>query len=125
VLFGDSWAGAAAVLLAMGLSSVSSSLANGPAGVLYGLGQARGTFRLNLGKGPVLLLALLVSTPIAGVVGAAWALAAIEAAVLPVWILTLRRTLSRLGEPGQDDDAPTPLDLPIPATPETRDGAHR
>jgi O-antigen/teichoic acid export membrane protein len=98
-LFGDSWAGAAAVLLAMGLSSVSSALAHGPAGVLYGLSQARATFRLNLVKGPVLLLALLISTSIAGAVGAAWALAAVEAGVLPVWIWTLRRTLRQHSGP--------------------------
>ena len=99
-LFGSSWPGAAAVLLAMGLSTVSSSLGNGPAGVLYGLGQARATFRITLAKGPVQLLAVLASTSLAGAVGAAWALAAVEAAVLPLWIVTLRRTLARLGSPG-------------------------
>jgi hypothetical protein len=72
---------------------VFSALAHGPAGVLYGLSQARATFRINLAKGPVLLLALLPSTWVAGTVGAAWALAAVEAIVLPVWIVTLRRTL--------------------------------
>ena len=124
-LFGNSWAGAAAVLLAMGLSSVSSSLANGPAGVLYGLSQARATFRINLAKGPVLLLALPASTVLAGAVGAAWALAAVEACVLPVWILVFRRTLARLGEPGQIDDTPALVELPIPATSATRDGTSR
>jgi O-antigen/teichoic acid export membrane protein len=124
-LFGDSWAGAAAVLLAMGLSSVFSALANGPAGVLYGLGQARATFRINLAKGPVLLLALLASTYLAGAVGAAWALAAVEAIVLPVWIVTLRRTLGRLGGRSQGvDDAPVLADVSFPATPATRDGTH-
>ena len=113
MLFGDSWAGAAAVLLAMGLSSVSSALANGPAGVLYGLGQARATFRINLAKGPVLLLALLASTFLAGAVGAAWALAAVEACVLPLWILTLRRTLVQLGSQGQGNDPPVLVELPI------------
>jgi O-antigen/teichoic acid export membrane protein len=121
-LFGDSWAGAAAVLLAMGLSSVFSALANGPAGVLYGLGQARATFRINLAKGPVLLLALLASTFLAGAVGAAWALAAVEAIVVPVWIVTLRRTLARLGGPNQVDDRPVLVELPIRATSATRDG---
>jgi O-antigen/teichoic acid export membrane protein len=124
-LFGDSWAGAAAVLLAMGLSSVCSALANGPAGVLYGLGQARATFRINLAKGPVLLLALLPSAYLAGAVGAAWALAAVEAIVLPVWIVTLRRTLGRLGGRSQSvDDAPVLAEVSIPATPATRDGTH-
>ena len=120
ILFGDSWAGAAAVLLAMGLSSVSSSLANGPAGVLYGLGQARATFRINLAKGPVLLLALLTGTFLAGAVGAAWALAAVEALVLPAWILTLRRTLRPLGRGGEE--LPALVERPISATPATRDG---
>jgi O-antigen/teichoic acid export membrane protein len=92
-LFGASWAGAATVLLAMGCSSVASALANGPAGVLYGMGQARATFRINLTKGPVLLAALLTGTLWAGAVGAGWAFALVEALVLPAWVLTLRRSL--------------------------------
>ena len=48
--------------------------------MLYGLGQARATFRINLVKGPVLLLVLLTFTWAEGAVGAAWALAAVEAA---------------------------------------------
>jgi O-antigen/teichoic acid export membrane protein len=92
-LFGDSWAGAATVLLAMGCSSVASSLANGPAGVLYGMGQARATFRINLTKGPVLVAALLVGTLWAGAIGAGWAFALVEALILPAWVLTLRRSL--------------------------------
>lgn len=92
-LFGESWAGAATVLLAMGCSSVASALANGPAGVLYGMGQARATFRINLTKGPVLLAALLSGTIWAGAVGAGWAFALVEALVLPAWVLTLRHSL--------------------------------
>jgi O-antigen/teichoic acid export membrane protein len=88
-LFGDSWSGAAAVLLAMGVSSLASSLANGPAGVLYGMGRAQATFRINLAKGPLLLCVVSLATVEWGVVGAAWALAAVEAAVLPAWWLTL------------------------------------
>jgi O-antigen/teichoic acid export membrane protein len=124
-LFGNSWAGAAAVLLAMGLSSVSSSLATGPAGVLYGLGQARATFRINLAKGSLLVLAVLTSTWAAGAVGAAWALALVEAAVLPLWIITMRRTLGRLGRPGQVDDQPVLAELAIRGAPATRDGNPR
>jgi O-antigen/teichoic acid export membrane protein len=124
-LFGSSWAGAAAVLLAMGLSSVSSSLANGPAGVLYGLGQAQETFRINLAKGPVLLVALLVGTVLAGAVGAAWALAAVEAVVLPAWVLTVRRTLGRLGGPAGQGDAAERVPLLSRALSTTPDGANR
>jgi O-antigen/teichoic acid export membrane protein len=98
-LFGDSWAGAATVLFAMGCSAVASSLANGPAGVLYGMGQARATFRINVIKGPVLVAALLVGTFWAGVLGAAWAFALVEALVLPAWILTLRQSLRSVGSP--------------------------
>ena len=92
-LFGESWSGAASVLLAMGLSSVASSLANGPAGVLYGMGRAAATFRINLAKGPLLLIAVTAATLQWGVVGAAWALAAVEAAVLPLWWATLLRAV--------------------------------
>jgi O-antigen/teichoic acid export membrane protein len=97
-LFGDSWAGAATVLLAMGCSSVASSLANGPAGVLYGMGQARATFRINLTKGPVLVGALLIGTLLAGAVGAGWAFALVEALILPAWVLTLRHSLRSVSD---------------------------
>ena len=65
-LFGDSWAGADSVLLAMSLAACFSCLANGPAGVLYGLGWARTTFRINLVKGPMLLIAVPVGHLVVG-----------------------------------------------------------
>jgi O-antigen/teichoic acid export membrane protein len=97
-LFGESWPGAAAVLLAMGLSSLASSMANGPAGVLYGLGQARLTFRIHAIKGPLLLVAVTIGTLNGGAVGAAWALALTEMAVLPAWVLTLRHAVRHRAE---------------------------
>lgn len=93
-LFGDSWDGASAVLLPMGLSSLASSLANGPAGVLYGMGQAQRTFRINLAKAPVLLCFVLVGAWLWGAVGAAWGLALSEAFVLPLWLATFRKALA-------------------------------
>lgn len=99
-LFGDSWAGAAAVLFAMGMNSVFTSLSNGPAGVLYGIQQARATFRINLVKGPILLAAVVLGTYWTGAVGAAWGLAATEALALPAWIFALRKALrTRTPEP--------------------------
>jgi O-antigen/teichoic acid export membrane protein len=92
-LFGDSWDGAASVLLAMGLSSLASSLANGPAGVLYGMGQAKRTFRINLAKAPILLFLVLLGAWQWGAVGAAWGLAITEAVVLPMWVVTLRKAV--------------------------------
>ena len=59
-LFGDSWAGAAVVLLPMGLAALASCQANGPAGVLYAMGRAQWTFRINLVKGPFTLVVLLL-----------------------------------------------------------------
>lgn len=90
-LFGDSWHGAALVLLPMCLSSCFSCMANGPAGVLYGLGWARETFRINLIKGPLIVVLLLGATWSWGVIGSAWAFAAIEAIILPFWVFTLIR----------------------------------
>jgi O-antigen/teichoic acid export membrane protein len=114
VLFGDSWAGAAAVLLAMGTSSLFSALANGPACVLYGTGQARSTFLINLAKGPVLLIAVVLGTFAAAAVGAGWAFALTEAAVLPAWILAMRSAArSRPDtEPSSADNEELPLRSP-------------
>lgn len=91
-LFGASWNGAALVLLPMCLSACFSSLANGPAGVLYGMGRAKETFRINVFKGPLIVVLLLGATWLWGVVGSAWAFVAIEAIILPFWVLTLMRT---------------------------------
>lgn len=92
-LFGDSWVGAAAILLPMGLSSLASSQANGPAGVLYAMGRAQWTFRINLVKGPVLLILLITCAGLWAATGGAWALFAIELAVLPAWLLTFRKAV--------------------------------
>lgn len=104
-LFGDSWVGAAAVLLPMGLASLASSQANGPAGVLYAMGRAQWTFRINLVKGPFTLVLLLIGAALWAAPGAAWAFFAIELAVLPAWLLTFRKAL-RSGVVVTDLDAP-------------------
>jgi O-antigen/teichoic acid export membrane protein len=96
-MFGASWAGASAVLLAMCLSSLASSLANGPAGVLYALGRAQWTFRINVVKGPIALVALLAGAAVWGASGAAWAFFLIELAVLPAWLLTFRKAIRTSG----------------------------
>lgn len=94
-LFGDTWASAAAVLLPIGLSSFASSLSNGPAGVVYGLGQARASFRINLVKGPVLVVSVLLVAWHFGVLGAAWAMCVIEVASLPFWVATFLRAVAK------------------------------
>lgn len=90
-LFGDSWAGAAGVLVPLGISSLFSSLANGLAGVLYGLGRAAVTFRINLSKTPVIIIAVLGGAYLGDAVGAAWGMAFAEAFVLPLWYRAFRR----------------------------------
>jgi O-antigen/teichoic acid export membrane protein len=92
-LFGDSWAGASAVLLAMCLASLASSQANGPAGVLYAMGRAQWTFRINLVKGPFALVTLLTGAALWAATGAAWAFFLIELEVLPAWLLTFRKAV--------------------------------
>lgn len=103
-LFGDSWVGAAAVLLPMGLASLASCQANGPAGVLYAMGRAQWTFRINLVKGPFMLVILILGAALWAAPGAAWAFFAIELAVLPAWLLTFRKAL-RSGAVVTDTDA--------------------
>lgn len=113
-LFGDSWAGAETVLLAMSVAACCSSLANGPAGVLYGLGWARTTFRINLVKGPLLLVAVPLATWLWGAIGAAWALTAIEAVILPFWAFSLIKA-TRLGRAPADEPATVPAESPAEA----------
>jgi O-antigen/teichoic acid export membrane protein len=98
-LFGETWAGAQVVLLAMTLSSFASACANGPACVLYGMGQARVTYRINLAKGPVLLGTVLLGTWLWSSAGAAYALAFTEFAVLPAWVIAFRRFHRTRDEP--------------------------
>lgn len=95
-LFGDSWVGAAIVLLPMCLASLASSQANGPASVLYAMGRAQWTFRINLVKGPVTIVLLLAGAAASAAQGAAWALFAVELAVLPAWLIAFRKSL-RIG----------------------------
>ena len=112
-LFGDSWAGAETVLVAMSVAACFSCLANGPAGVLYGLGSARTTFRINLVKGPMLLIAVPMATLLWGVTGAAWALTSIEAGILPFWVVSLTRA-TRVGR-SPASEAMFPSKAPVEA----------
>lgn len=116
-LFGDSWAGAALVLVPLGISSLFSSLANGLAGVLYGLGRADATFRINLSKAPVIVLAVLGGAYAGGAVGAAWGMCFAEAFVLPFWYVAFRRAARQTGEEAQAAGAagaePTPGDAAL------------
>lgn len=92
-LLGDTWTGAESVLLAMCVLSLSAALATGPAAVLYGIGLARVTFFVNIIKAPLLVVLMGIGIPLWGAEGAAWAIAATETALLPLWFWRVRTAL--------------------------------
>ena len=94
-LLGDSWTGAQSVLLPTCVLAVSAAAATGPVSVLYGMGLARVTLGVNLIRAPMLFVGLLIAIPRWDAVGAAWVLAIVEASLLPMWFLRLRRELRR------------------------------
>lgn len=112
-LFGDSWAGAAGVIVPLGVSALFSSLANGLAGVLYGLGRADATFRINLLKAPVIVVAVLGGAYLGDAVGAAWGIAFGEAFVLPLWYRAFRRAARQPAEPCPAGDGAGPVTGPV------------
>lgn len=111
-LFGDTWAGASEVLLPLSLMAFSAALAIGPAAVLYGIGQARITFRINTIKAPVLVLSIALGLP-HGAVGVAWAIALTETALMPLWFVRM------IGSRPAGSDAAVPVAAADPATPTT------
>lgn len=90
-LFADSWDGAQAVLVPLGINSIASALGSGPGAMMLGMGLAKKTYRLNLVKAPILLGLLVPGTLLYGATGAAWAMAISEAVLLPFWTYTAVR----------------------------------
>lgn len=101
-LLGDTWVGAQSVLLPLSVLALAVAVGVGPGVTLYGMGRARTTFGLNLLKGPVLLVLLSAGIWQGGAVGAAWALAATEALILPLLIVKARAAI--LAVPGEQED---------------------
>ncbi len=90
-LLGDTWTGASSVLLPMCLMSVAAAVGTGPAVILYGMGHAKVTFRINIVKAPLVVVLMAAGVGLWQAEGAAWALAATEILLLPIWFLrTLR-----------------------------------
>jgi len=104
-LLGDTWTGAASVLLPTCLLSFFAALSTGPATMLYGLGKARTTFMINIIHAPMLVAFLAIGISTSGAVGAAWALAAAEVAILPFWVL---RVVGVLRAPKEQDTNAAP-----------------
>lgn len=92
-LLGDTWVGAASVLVPLCVLAVAAAVGTGPVATLYGMGLARETFRINVVRAILQVLLLVVGIWRWGALGAAWAIAMSEVAVLPMWFWRLRRAL--------------------------------
>lgn len=114
-LFGDTWAGAQSVLLAMCLLAIAAAVATGPVAILYGMGLSRVTFFVNVARAPILIALMTAGIWLWGPVGAAWALATTEAILLPVWFIRLHQVLRRT--PTGASLATTAALDPLPADP--------
>lgn len=116
-LFGDTWAGAESVLLAMCVLALAAAIATGPVAILYGMGLSRVTFFVNVVRAPILIVLMTAGIWLWGPVGAAWALAATETILLPVWFVRLHQVLRDSPTNALAVNPPVVLDplLPDPA----------
>ena len=99
-VLGDTWSGASTVLLPMCIAAVVASMGAGAGAALYGMGRTRTAFRINVVRAVLSIVFLTVGVIKWHAVGAAWALAVTEIALLPVvyvvWI-SVRRAPSESG----------------------------
>lgn len=94
-LLGDTWSGAASVLLPLSIVCVAASLGAGPVATLYGMGLARATLHINVLRAALNIAFLCIGVTHWGALGAAWALAVTELILVPVWCVRLRIALAR------------------------------
>ena len=92
-LLGDTWAGAQAVLLPIALTSVVSCGKLGPSIIVYGLGHASRTFRLNVVLASSAAAFMLAGALLGGVEGLAWGMCASQVLVLPLWFRQAHRSV--------------------------------
>jgi len=112
-MLGDTWAGAREVLIPMATWSAAAAASAGPALMLYAMGLARVTFRLHVIAAPGVILAFIIGGQLNGAVGAAWGLAILGIATLPLWCgqlaISLRGHTKRLAEAAANTaDTPPP-----------------
>ena len=98
-LLGDTWVGARTVLLPMALASAAAAASLGPAILIYGMGQARKTFRLHAIEAPLIVVCMTTGLHLGGTPGAAWGMALSMTLMIPFWFaqliaLTRRETTS-------------------------------
>lgn len=89
LLFGNQWLGSVPVLQVLGLSSATALLSSGSGAIFAALGRPRILVWMGAVYVTVLIAALAVLLPRAGVVGAAWAFLSAAALMLPLklWVL--------------------------------------
>jgi O-antigen/teichoic acid export membrane protein len=106
-LFGDTWAGARAVLLPMGLFTTLAGLTLGPYLVIIAMGHAKRTFRLTVLQTVLVIVLMPLGAVLGGTEGATWGMVAGKVIELPFWLMALRTSI-RLGPV----EAPTTADRP-------------
>lgn len=92
-LLGDTWTGASAVLLPVALSATVSCGKLGPAILVYGLGHASRTFRINVVLASSAAVFMLVGALVWGVQGLAWGMCASQTVILPLWFRQARQSI--------------------------------
>jgi len=95
-VFHDTWTGARAVLLPMGLFSALAGACLGPFMVIAAMGHAKRTFRLTVLQTVLTVTLMPLGAVLYGTGGAAWFLVLAKVIELPFWFVTLR-TASHLG----------------------------
>ena len=107
-LFGDTWAGAETVLLAVAAASVIGGLRLGPVIFVYGRGLAKRSFRLVVVLAVASLTFMAAGAWLDGVVGMAWGMALAQLCVAPLWFVLLRNVARAAVPPGGADSHPSP-----------------
>ncbi len=104
-MFGDSWAGASSVLLAVAAGAVISGLKLGPYVFIAARGLVKRSFPLVVLQSVLLTAFMAFGAYTNGIVGLAWGMAAAQAVMAPAWFLQLRAAL-RAGQAAAPQPAP-------------------
>lgn len=105
-MFGDSWAGASSVLLAVAAGAVISGLKLGPYVFIAARGLVKRSFPLVVLQSVLLTAFMAFGAYTNGIVGLAWGMAAAQAVMAPAWFLQLRAAM-RAGQSAAPQPAPT------------------
>lgn len=107
-MFGDSWAGASSVLLAVAAGVVISGLKLGPYVFIAARGLVKRSFPLVVLQSVLLTAFMAAGAYTHGIVGLAWGMAAAQTLMAPAWFLQLRSAIraGRSAESAPAEPAP-------------------